>query len=357
MSTNTRIVAATPEHVWNVLADGWLYPLWVVGASRMREVDDHWPEIGARLHHSVGSWPLLIDDFTEVLDASPASMLRLRARTWPIGAAEVTLRLSPVGTDTEVTIEEQVTSGPAALVPRARAGPAARVAQRRVAAAARVRRRAASVTHDAVVVGAGPNGLVAANLLADRGWSVLVLEAQPDVGGAVRSDEDVHPGFVHDTFSAFYPLAAASPHHPSRCGSRSTACAGAMRRPSSGTRCRTAAGRCCTATGRSRPRGSTSTTPATGRRGWSGARSGTGSATTLIDGLLTPFPPVARRRPAAAATARRRWAGLRPRAAHARRRDRARSLRRRGGRGSCWRETPGTRTSRSTHPARGCSRC
>ena len=64
---------------------------------------------------------------------------------------------------------------------------------------------------DAVVVGSGPNGLVAANLLADAGWSVLVLEAQPTHGGAVRSDSEVHPDFVHDTFSAFYPLAAASP--------------------------------------------------------------------------------------------------------------------------------------------------
>ena len=60
-------------------------------------------------------------------------------------------------------------------------------------------------------IGAGPNGLVAANQLLDAGWSVLVLEAQPDVGGAVRSDREVHPDFVHDTFSAFYPLAAASP--------------------------------------------------------------------------------------------------------------------------------------------------
>ncbi|MET9954039.1 NAD(P)/FAD-dependent oxidoreductase [Streptomyces sp. NPDC006339] len=64
---------------------------------------------------------------------------------------------------------------------------------------------------DAVVIGAGPNGLVAANLLADAGWQVLVLEAQDEPGGAVRSDRGVHPDFVHDTFSAFYPLAAASP--------------------------------------------------------------------------------------------------------------------------------------------------
>jgi phytoene dehydrogenase-like protein len=63
---------------------------------------------------------------------------------------------------------------------------------------------------DAVVIGAGPNGLVAANLLADEGWSVEVLEAQAVPGGAVRSSE-LEPGFVVDDFSAFYPLAAASP--------------------------------------------------------------------------------------------------------------------------------------------------
>jgi phytoene dehydrogenase-like protein len=66
-------------------------------------------------------------------------------------------------------------------------------------------------TCDAVVVGAGPNGLVAANGLADAGWDVVLVEAQAEVGGAVRSAETVAPGFVTDLFSAFYPLAAASP--------------------------------------------------------------------------------------------------------------------------------------------------
>ncbi len=65
---------------------------------------------------------------------------------------------------------------------------------------------------DAVVIGAGPNGLVAANLLADRGWEVVVLEEAAEPGGAVRSAELLEPGFVNDLFSAFYPFAAASPH-------------------------------------------------------------------------------------------------------------------------------------------------
>ncbi|HEY3606034.1 MAG TPA: NAD(P)/FAD-dependent oxidoreductase [Pseudonocardiaceae bacterium] len=66
-------------------------------------------------------------------------------------------------------------------------------------------------TVDAVVIGAGPNGLVAANLLTDAGWEVLVLEAADHPGGAVRTAELIEPGFHNDLFSAFYPLAAASP--------------------------------------------------------------------------------------------------------------------------------------------------
>ncbi|MDT5064072.1 MAG: hypothetical protein QOK02_227 [Mycobacterium sp.] len=63
---------------------------------------------------------------------------------------------------------------------------------------------------DAVVIGAGHNGLVAAALLADAGWDVLVLEAHDEPGGAVKSAE-LFPGYVSDLYSAFYPLSVASP--------------------------------------------------------------------------------------------------------------------------------------------------
>lgn len=118
MATNTRRIQSTPEQVWDVLADGWLYPLWVVGASRMREVDERWPAVGAQLHHSVGSWPLLVDDTTEVVDSVPGVMLRLHARSRPAGTAEVTIRLEAAGAETNVVIEEDAISGPGRLVPK-----------------------------------------------------------------------------------------------------------------------------------------------------------------------------------------------------------------------------------------------
>lgn len=66
-------------------------------------------------------------------------------------------------------------------------------------------------TADAIVIGAGHNGLVAANLLADEGWDVVVLEEQPDPGGALRTEEITAPGFRSDLCAAFFPLGAASP--------------------------------------------------------------------------------------------------------------------------------------------------
>jgi uncharacterized protein YndB with AHSA1/START domain len=118
MSTTTRTVSATPEQVWEVLSDGWLYPLFVVGASRMREVDDSWPAAGSKLHHSVGSWPVLIDDTTEVLEVDEGQRLLLKARGWPAGEAHVEISLRPDGEATLVTIVEDATAGPGVLVPK-----------------------------------------------------------------------------------------------------------------------------------------------------------------------------------------------------------------------------------------------
>jgi len=64
---------------------------------------------------------------------------------------------------------------------------------------------------DAVVVGAGPNGLAAAARLANEGWSVLVLEGSDGAGGGSRTLPLTLPGFRHDHCSAIHPLAAASP--------------------------------------------------------------------------------------------------------------------------------------------------
>lgn len=117
MSTVTRIVRASPERVWEVLADGWTYPLFVVGATRMRDVDEEWPEVDSAIHHSVGLWPLVINDSTLVTHVEPGKVLGLRARAWPLGEADIEFRIAPHADGTEVTIEEDIASGPGALIP------------------------------------------------------------------------------------------------------------------------------------------------------------------------------------------------------------------------------------------------
>src|SRR5215831_15773874 len=64
---------------------------------------------------------------------------------------------------------------------------------------------------DAIVIGSGPNGLAAALTLAQAGWRVRVLEAQPRPGGALYSLETTLPGYIHDVGAAFFPFAHVSP--------------------------------------------------------------------------------------------------------------------------------------------------
>src|ERR671921_794660 len=95
MATTTRTVSCSPEAVFDVLADGWLYPSWVVGASRIRDVEAAWPAPGAKIHHSFGVWPALIDDSTSVLECEASER------------------------GCEVSISEDAVEGPGTLVPKA----------------------------------------------------------------------------------------------------------------------------------------------------------------------------------------------------------------------------------------------
>src|SRR5436190_334287 len=93
----TRAIEAQPDAVLAVLTDGWTYSSWVVGASTIRSVDEGFPAPGTRIHHSVGAWPLLIHDTTQVLEYEPGHRLRLEARGWPLGQATVEVTVEPDG--------------------------------------------------------------------------------------------------------------------------------------------------------------------------------------------------------------------------------------------------------------------
>jgi len=113
-----RRLNCSPEQVFAVLRDGWTYPVWVVGASRMRSVDEGWPAPGTKLHHSFGVWPLLLNDTTEVLELDPGHRLVLEAGGWPIGNARVEITVEIAADGCLVSMAEDVSDGPTRLVPQ-----------------------------------------------------------------------------------------------------------------------------------------------------------------------------------------------------------------------------------------------
>src|SRR5215813_4638738 len=64
---------------------------------------------------------------------------------------------------------------------------------------------------DAIVIGSGVNGLVAAAELAQAGWSVILLERNAEIGGFIATEERTLPGYLHDTFSSWHPLFVSGP--------------------------------------------------------------------------------------------------------------------------------------------------
>lgn len=112
MATVVRHMDASADRVFDIFSDGWLYAVWVVGASRIRDVDSGWPAVGSKIHHSVGAWPFLISDETEVLTSLRPTTLVLATKARPIGLAQVTLTIAATGGGATVTLEEVPTRGP-----------------------------------------------------------------------------------------------------------------------------------------------------------------------------------------------------------------------------------------------------
>ncbi|KOX31021.1 polyketide cyclase [Saccharothrix sp. NRRL B-16348] len=110
-------VPTSVERVFAVLADGWSYAGWVVGAAHIRGVDPGWPGTGTRIHHSVGAWPLAVRDVTTVLDVDPPRMLELEARLWPLGAARIRFDLKAASDGCEITMLEEAIKGPLSVLP------------------------------------------------------------------------------------------------------------------------------------------------------------------------------------------------------------------------------------------------
>jgi hypothetical protein len=119
MSVNERVVAASPEDVFAVLADGWTYGGWVVGAARIRDVDRAWPRPGCRIHHSVGTWPVLLHDVTTSELSEPPYRLSLEVRAWPTGSGRVDFVLEEHEQGCRITMREKPIAGPAKRIPAA----------------------------------------------------------------------------------------------------------------------------------------------------------------------------------------------------------------------------------------------
>lgn len=119
MTEVSRVIETDPRSVFAVLADGWSYAGWVVGAAHIRDVDPGWPAVGSRIHHKVGPWPLQMNDVTVVCAMRPGRLLELDAELRPFGSAVVRLELTPVEGGTEVRMTEKVVRGPASLLPEA----------------------------------------------------------------------------------------------------------------------------------------------------------------------------------------------------------------------------------------------
>ncbi len=115
MALNNVYVDAPPEAVYDVLGDPRHYANWVMGASATRRFEGRWPDRGSVLHHTQ---MLVIRDTTQVLESERRVRLLLEARARPVVVSRVDIRVRPEPGGTRVVLEEHVTGGMMAALPR-----------------------------------------------------------------------------------------------------------------------------------------------------------------------------------------------------------------------------------------------
>lgn len=111
MATNEKLIEASPEKVFTVLADPESYAHWVVGSNEIRKYDKDWPDQGTTFHHTQGKWPLTVKDTSSVMEVEPNRKLVLEVRTRPFVVANVELELKAENGATRIRMTEYPTGG------------------------------------------------------------------------------------------------------------------------------------------------------------------------------------------------------------------------------------------------------
>lgn len=107
MGAVTATIAAPRAQVWDALVDVRTYPTWLIGARKIRSIDDDWPAPGSAFHHVVGlGGPLTVADSTSSVAADAPHRLELVVRARPLLRATVVFTLEDTGGGTSVTVEE-----------------------------------------------------------------------------------------------------------------------------------------------------------------------------------------------------------------------------------------------------------
>lgn len=116
MAENHAYIDASPDAVFDVLADAESYAYWVVGSSEIRGVEGDWPEPGSKFHHTQGFFGVGLKDSTSSIAATRPRQLVIEVRFRPFMVGKVEFRLRERGRGTHVTMIEYPISGPIAKI-------------------------------------------------------------------------------------------------------------------------------------------------------------------------------------------------------------------------------------------------